>query len=423
LAVLSAKKVERVKAKGRYGDGEVPGLYLQVSENGAKSWLLRFEIRGKRRWMGLGSAAVFSLKEARERARLARQKLADGIDPLELRRAERAKQALLAAKALSFREAAQRYYEQHESKWTNRKHASQFVNTLAQYVHPILGSLDVAEIGTPHVLQVLEQKIPAARGNPAGQFWQVRAVTASRVRNRIELVLDWAAVRGHRPAGSPNPARWGGHLSEVLPAPRQVARVSHHRAVPFAEMPALMVELAKREGVAPQALRFLILTASRSSEVLGATWEEIDFDNATWVVPAARMKSRREHRIPLSPPVMDLLNELHTEDGTPYLFIGPKTGARLSEMALSAVLRRLGRSETVHGCRSSFSDWAHERSTHSNHEIELSLAHTVGSDQEKAYRRGDMLEKRRKLMTAWAKFCTSPAAPAGAKVVAMRGAR
>jgi integrase len=419
LEMLSAKKVERVKTKGRYADGTVRGLCLQVSSNGAKSWVLRYEIGGKKRWMGLGGASVFSLKEARDRARLARQKISDKIDPLEVRRGERVKQAQAAAQALTFRAAAERYFDQHQVKWTNAKHREQWAHTLAQYAHPLIGNLNVAEIGTPQVLMVLEQDVPASKGNPAGQFWMVRTTTATRVRNRIELVLDWAAVRGHRPPEIPNPARWTGHLSEVLPEPSKVARVVHHRAVPYVEIPGLMVELQKREGVAARALMFAILTASRSAEALGAAWAEIK--DGTWVVPAARMKSRREHRVPLAAPVLELLKDLHTEDDNPHLFIGPKTGAPLSEFSLIEVLRRLGRKETVHGFRSSFSDWAHERTDHANHEIEISLAHSVGTGQEKAYRHGDMLGKRRKLMDAWARFCTNPPTQAGAEVVTLRG--
>jgi integrase len=295
---------------------------------------------------------------------------------------------------------------------------------LTTYAYPLIGGLDVATIDTPEVLRVLEQKVTESKGNSGGVFWTVRTTTASRVRNRIELVLDWAAVRGHRPQGVPNPARWKGHLSEVLAEPSKIARVDHHRAVPFRELPGLMAELAKREGIGVKALMFAVWTAARTAEVLGATWSEIDLKNAVWTVPPQRMKSRREHRVPLAPQVVELLKNLHTEDGTPCVFVGPRTGAQLSETALAEALRRAGRSETVHGLRSSFSDWAHESTGFSNHEIELSLAHTIGTGQEKAYRRGDMLDKRRRLMEAWAKFCMSRPAEQrkGGDVVPMRGA-
>lgn len=413
--MLSAKKVERTTEKGRYGDGEVRGLYLQVSANGAKSWLLRYQLYHVTRWMGLGGME-FSLKEARERAKAARQKLADGIDPIDARRAERDKAKAAKAKALTFREAAQQYFEQHQAEWSNKKHRDQFLSSLTTYAYPIIGNLDVATVGTPEVLKVLEQKVPD------GVFWQVRTTTANRVRNRIELVLDWAAVRDHRPQGVPNPARWRGHLSEVLAEPSKIARVDHHRAVPYREVPTLMAQLATREGVGVKALQFAVMTAARTGEVLGATWSEIDFEQAMWTVPAERMKSRREHRVPLAARAVELLRGLRTEDSTPYLFVGPRTGAQLSETALGEALRRAGRSETVHGLRSSFSDWAHESTAHSNHEIELSLAHTIGSGQEKAYRRGDMLDKRRRLMEAWAKYCMSPPIQAQAGTVVAIGA-
>jgi len=392
--VLSAKKVERIKNKGRYGDGEVRGLYLQVSNNGAKSWLLRYQLDKVTRWMGLGGME-FSLKEARERAKAARQKLADRIDPIDARRDERARAKAAKAKALTFAQAAQQYHEQHEAEWSNKKHRDQFLRSLMTYAYPIIGDLDVATVGMPEVLKVLEQKVPEAiKGNPAGVFWQVRTTTANRVRNRIELVLDWAVVRGHRPQGVPNPARWQGNLSEALPKPGKVAPVVNHRAVPYKEMPELMAQLGTHEGVGVKGLQFAILTAARRGEVLGARWDEIDFDAAMWTVPAERMKGRREHRVPLARHVIELLKGLYTEDGTPYVFVGPRTGAQLSETALAEALRRAGRSETVHGLRSSFSDWAHESTSFSNHEIELSLAHTVGNAVEKAYRRGDMLDRR-----------------------------
>ena len=293
--MLSAKKVERVKAKGRYADGTLPGLYLQVSARGAKSWLLRYEIGGRKRWMGLGSASVFSLKEARERGRLARQKIADKIDPLELRRAERVKQAQASARALTFVEAAARYFEANSSAWSNASHRDQFTSSLATYVRPIIGSLDVASIDTADVLRVLEQPVAAERRWPAGGFWHVRTVTADRVRRRIALVLDWASVRGHRLSGAPNPARWKGHLDQVLPAPGDVARIDHHRALPYARVPELMAKLATHQGNAARALAFTILVAARSNEALRAKWSEFDLDGAIWTVPAGRMKNRQPH--------------------------------------------------------------------------------------------------------------------------------
>ena len=267
--MLSAKKVERVKVAGRYSDGTVKGLYLQVSDSGAKSWLLRYEIVGRNRWMGLGSASDFNLKEARERARRARQKIADKIDPLEVRRAERIKQAQVAARTLTFREAAQRYFDANASAWSNARHREAFNSTLVQYVHPLIGDLDVANIDTPDVLRVLEQPVAAERGWPAGRFWDVRTKTADRTRRRVALVLDWCSVRGHRPPGAPNPARWKGHLDQVLPAPGDVAQTNHHRALPYAQVPELMAKLATHEGSAARALMFTILTCGEVERNVG----------------------------------------------------------------------------------------------------------------------------------------------------------
>jgi integrase len=415
---LTAKKVAKLKGEGRYKDGLMPGLYLQVSEAGTKSWLFRYELNGSpERWMGLGSALVFSLAEARQRARLARQQLADGFDPLAQKRAARAAAAAAAAKVLTFKQAATAYIEAHQAKWRSAKHGQQWLSSLQRFVYPVIGALDVAAVDVPAVLRVLEQKVPESLGNPAGPLWTARSVTADRVRNRIELILSWAAGRGYRDGD--NPAAWA-RLKHILPVPAKVARVVHHAAVPYAEVPALMAELRGREGVAAKALAFLILTVGRVGEVLGATWDEIDFDAATWTVPATRMKSGREHKVPLSPAARELLRSLYCEDGNPHLFIGPRRET-LSPAALAGALHRLGRTETVHGMRSAFSDWAHERTSHANHTIELSLAHSVGGAVERAYRRGEMFEKRRKLMEAWSTYCTKPPVLETDNVVTMGG--
>ena len=408
--MLTAKKVERVTAPGRYHDGH--GLYLQVVNANNKSWLLRYERGGRERWYGLGPTHTFSLKEAREKARAARQLLHDGIDPIDARRSQRAAARAADATRLTFREATARFVSQHEASWTSPKHAAQYVASLRQHAWPHLGALDVSAIGVPQVLQVLEQKVEASRGYPAGTFWVARSKTADRVRNRIETILDWAAARGHRPKG-PNPAAWSGNLQHTLP---KVARVSHYRAMPYADVPAVVAELATREGVGAAALRFLILTAARSNEVLGARWHEIDLAEKLWVLPAERMKSRREHRVPLSKEAAALLERLYREDGNLHVFIGARR-ASASHQVMARTLRRLGHEGiTVHGFRSAFSDWAHECTAHSNHVIELCLAHSVGTEAEKAYRRSDLFQKRRKLMEQWATFCCSPPA-AGETVV------
>jgi integrase len=417
--MLTAKKVEREKKSGRYHDGH--GLYLQIKNANNKSWLLRFERGGRERWLGLGPTHIYSLKQAREKARDARALLHEGIDPIDHRKAQRAALAAASATTLTFREATERYVAQHEASWTSAKHAAQYVTSLRQYAWPILGALDVAAIGVPHVLRVLEQKVEASKGYPAGTFWTARTTTADRVRNRIESILDWAAARGHRPKGA-NPAAWSGNLEHTLPAPSKVARVTHHAAMPYAEIPVLMAELRKREGVGAKALMFLIMTAARAGEALSAKWDEIDLAEKVWVIPAERMKSRKEHRVLLAPQAIELLQRLYTEEGNPFLFIGARRASASPEVMVQT-LRRLGHGDiTVHGFRSAFSDWAHEQTAHSNHTIELSLAHAVGSEVERAYRRSDMAQKRRRLLEDWAKFCTSPAVQKAKRaIVPIRG--
>ena len=403
--MLTAKKAERLKNPGRYRDGHIRGLYLQIGPTGGKSWGLRFERDGRERWLGLGPADTFSLKEARERARAARQLLIDGIDPIDHRKAQKAKLAAAKAKLLIFREATQRYFDQHEGKWRNPKHRAQFLSTLKQYAFPMLGNMAVSAIDTPAVLRAIEP------------IWMEKTETASRVRGRIESVLDWCTVRGYRTGD--NPARWKGHLSEVLPARGQVAKVNHHAAMPFAELPSFMAELRKREGVAARALEFAILTAARTGEVIGAKWDEIDLGEKTWIIPAGRMKGGKEHKVPLSERAIELLRGLPTEDGNGFVFLGPRGGSGLSNMAMTQVLKRMDRGDvTVHGFRSSFRDWASETTNFPNHVVEMALAHVVGDKVEAAYRRGDLLVKRRQLAEAWSKYCTSPP-PAGA-VLPMR---
>jgi len=427
--VLSVKKVERLKDRGRHydtGNGGVRGFCLQISESGAKSWLLRYQKNGRTRWMGLGSASEVSLKQAREKARQARGKLSEGIDPVDLRRTERSKLAQAMARALSFREAAQRYWDANNSAWSNRKHATQFLTTLRQHVFPIIGNLDVATIDTPDVLRVLEQRVKVERGWPAGRFWDVRAKTADRVRRRISLVLDWAVVRGHRPSGLPNPARWRGHLDQVLPAPSDVRKTNHHRALPYARVPELMAKLASHQGIAPAALAFTILTAARSGEVLGALWGEIDLGAATWTVPAHRMKAREKHLVPLSAAAVELLKRLPRERGDAgFVFIGAHEGAALSVTAMGQLLKRLGYGEiaTPHGLRSSFRDWAAEQTNVPREVAEHALAHAVGNESERAYARSKLFDKRRKLMEAWGKFCCTPPAKESGKVVPLRAAQ
>ena len=408
--MLTAKKVERTKTPGRYRDGLVKGLLLQITNSGAKSWVLRFELRGKERMMGLGSASEFNLKEARERARSARQLLADGVDPLDVRRERQAEAKAAAVKKLSFREAAERYFNQHQSKWTNASHRAEFLASLRSHAFPVLGDMDVAKIELADVLRCIEP------------IWTTIAITADRVRNRIENVLDWCVVRGHRPPGT-NPARWKNHLSEVLPAARQVAPRGHHRAIDYRELPAFMVALRAQEGVVARALEFLIYTASRRAEVLGAVWDEINFTDAVWIIPPHRMKARREHRVPLAPQAIALLRALPHEEENPHVFVGAQAGQALGGLTLARLLKRMGRDDVVpHGMRAVFSTWASECTSHANHAIELALAHNVGNEVERAYRRGPMLAKRARLAVDWARYCcTPPAVQTSADVVAISG--
>ena len=406
--MLTAKKVERAKQPGRYHCGLIRGLYLQVTASGAKSWVLRYQLRGQERWMGLGSAADFSLREARERARAARQLLADRIDPLAGKRAAEEAVKLAEARKLTFREAAERYFNQHASKWRSAKHREAFLSTLKAHVFAVIGDMDVAAIDTRDVLRAIEP------------HWTTKAVTIDRTRNRIEQVLDWCVVRGHRPPGT-NPARWKGHLDQVLPAPRKLAPVEHHAAMDYRQLPAFMTQVRADDNVAARALEFLIHTAARTGEALGACWSEIDLTDKTWTVPAARMKGGREHRVPLTKPVLDLLSKLPRQSGNHLVFIG-RAGGGLSHSALPWVMDRLGVSgvTTIHGFRSSFSNWCHEQTAHSAHTIEISLAHNVGTEVERAYRRTDMIAKRRQLMEQWSKFCSMPPTKVSGVVVPLR---
>jgi integrase len=423
---LTVKRVMRLMRKGeprgRYLDGGpngIKGLYLATESRTNASWTLRYQLDGKAHWLGLGSARTFSLEQARHRAKEARQRLADGVDPIQAKRADRAAKLAASAAVRTFKECAADFIEGRRHEWRSAAHEIQWSQSLRQYVYPLIGSFDVAKVDRPSVLRVLEQHVGALRGRPAGKFWLVRTTTADRVRNRIELVLNFATARGYRPAGGENPAQWS-VLSHVLPRPGKTAPKQHHAAVPFAEVPALIAQLRQHEGVSVRALQFLILTACRTGEVLGATWDEVgNLADKIWTIPAARMKrGRKEHRVPLSAAAIDLLQSAYREDGNPYLWIGIGK-QRLSAEAMGRALARIRPGVTVHGFRSSFSDWAHERTAHANHTIEISLSHAVGNAVELAYRRGDMFDKRAKLMEQWGKFVTSAPVEA-ADVVPLR---
>ena len=400
---LTALKVEKAKNPGMYADGA--GLYLRITPEGARNWVLRYMLDRKPHWMGLGPLSLYGLQEARGKALDARRKRHEGIDPIEARRAERARQRLDAAKAITFGEVAALYISAHRAGWRNDKHAAQWESTLKTHAAPIM-SLPVQAVDTALVVKVLEL------------LWTTRPETASRLRGRIESVLDFAKVREFR--DGENPARWRGHLAKLLPSRSKVSDVKHHAALPFAELPAFLVALRAQEGIAARALEFAILTAARTGEVIGARWNEIDVLDKIWTVPAARMKARREHRVPLSPRSLAILGEMQgtrtSGADDDFVFPGGKAGRPLSNMAFLMLLRRMGKRDlTAHGFRATFKTWASERTSFQNEIVEASLAHTIGGKVEQAYMRGDLFEKRRRLMEIWAVYC---AAPKAGKVVA-----
>lgn len=403
---LSALEVGRLTATGLHAVGGVPGLYLQIN-GAAKSWILRVTVGSKRRDMGLGGYPAVTLAQAREKARTARDSIDAGTDPIFAR--QQAKSALRAAQAsaISFEEAARRFIDAKADEWKNGKHRAQWENTLATYAFPIMGKLHVQDVKQSHVLSVLEP------------IWKEKTETASRLRGRIESVLDWATARHYRQGE--NPARWRGHLDHILAKPAKIAKVEHHAALPIDDLPAFMADLRKREGSAARALELLILTAARSGEVRGASWGEFDLDAATWTIPADRMKAGKEHRIPLSDPAVELLKALPRIEGTELIFPGSK-GKPLSDMTLTALMRRMKVDAVPHGFRSTFRDWVSERTSHPHELAEMALAHAIGNKVEAAYRRGDMIEKRRQMMSAWAKFCEKHQAGRSETIVALRRA-
>jgi integrase len=399
---LTALKVDRVKRPGMYADGA--GLYLRVTHSGTKNWVFRFMLNGRPRWMGVGPLHTIGLAEARNRSAAFRLQRHDGVDPIERRRAERLQGRLDAAKAVTFKESAALYVASHRAGWRNPKHAAQWQATLATYAEPVIGGLSVQAVDTALVLKVLEP------------IWTVKPETAGRVRGRIESILDWAKVRGYR-AGE-NPARWRGHLDKLLPARSKVRRVEHHAALPYAELPGFLVSLREQQGIAARALEFAIMTAARTGEVIGARFGEMDLLDKTWTLPAARMKSGREHRVPLSPRTLAILKEMqvhrHADDA--FVFPGAKRGRPLSNMTFLMLLRRMGRSNaTTHGFRSSFRNWAAEQTNFPAEVSEMALAHTVSDKTVAAYNRSDLIGKRRRLMQAWADFLAK--APPGRRTV------
>lgn len=393
---LNAAKLRTLTQAGTYGDGG--GLYLQVRGPENRSWLYRFKLHGKGHLMGLGTLADVSLAEAREAAMIARKLVRQDIDPIAQRKAARVDAAARAG-LNTFSEVAEAYIQAHEPSWRNDKHRQQWRNTLDTYAAPVLGKVPVASVDVGAVMRVLEP------------IWREKTETASRLRGRIESVLDYATARGWRTGD--NPARWRGHLDNLLPNRSKVASVEHHAALPWQQIGAFMADLAKQVGASALALRFLILTATRTNETLGARWSEIGLTAKVWTVPATRMKANREHRVPLSDAALAVLTDAATMRisgaAGAFVFPGAKAGKPLSNMALLMLLRRMERDDlTAHGFRSTFRDWAAESTNHPRDVAEQALAHSLPDKVEAAYRRGDLIEKRRRLMADWGTFCGQP---------------
>ena len=388
---LSAQKVKTAKP-GRHGDGR--GLFLYVKPSGTRSWVLRYQVQGRRRDLGLGAYPDVSLAMARERAAEARRLIVNGQDPIAKKQQSKPK---------TFKDTALELIESKRPGWKNAKHAAQWSATLETYVFPKIGQVQVAKIETADVVGVLTP------------IWTQKTETANRVRQRIEAVIDYATALGVR--SGDNPARWRGHLDHLLPKPSKVRAVKHHPALPHADIAAFMGDLSRRTGVAARALSFTILTAARSGETRGMTWAEVDLENRLWIIPAARMKACKEHRVPLSADAITSLGPRRDDDALVFESEA-KPGRPISDMSMTAVLRRMGRDAiTVHGFRSTFRDWAGETTGFPREVIEAALAHRIKDKAEAAYARSDLFDKRRNLMEAWAVVAISR--ELGANVVSL----
>ncbi|MBB1601077.1 site-specific integrase [Variovorax sp. UMC13] len=393
-AELGPLQVSRLTKPGAHAVGGVAGLQLKINDAGARSWVLRTMVAGKRRDMGLGGFPDVTLAQAREKARAARAQVGEGVDPIQARQAARSASAAALAKAKTFDQCAAAFIKAKSGEWANAKHRAQWDSTLETFASPVIGGLLVQDVAVSNVLDVLEP------------IWKTKTETASRLRGRIETILDWATARGYRTGE--NPARWRGHLDQLLARPKKIAKTKHHEALPFDAVGAFMVDLRAVEGSSARALEFVVLTAGRSGEIRGARWSEIDVHGKVWTVPAERMKGKKEHRVPLSSQALRLLAALPLFEDHDLLFPG-RSNAPLSDMSLTACMRRMKLTAVPHGFRSTFRDWAAERTNFPRDLAEMALAHAIESDVEAAYRRGDMLAKRAKMMQAWADFCGKPA--------------
>lgn len=386
---LSALTVKAASRPGYYADGG--GLYLQVAPGGTRSWVFRYKRQGRARELGLGGLLSTPLATARKKAEAMRLTLGEGLEPLAFRDAARS----AAANRMLFADCSKAYIAAHRAGWANPKHAEQWQSTLDTYANPVFGKTDVSNIDTGMIVRALKP------------IWSTKTETASRLRGRIERVLAWATTAGYRKGD--NPARWRGHLDTLLPKPSKVKTVKHHAALPYADASAFMVKLAAERGFAARALEFAALTATRTNEVIGATWDEFDLVAKVWTIPAKRMKAGKEHRVPLSSSALTIVNSLsEAKTSDEFIFPGARQGEPLSNMAMLSVLDRMGRSDiTVHGFRSTFRDWAAEATAYPRELAEKALAHTIRSEAEAAYQRGDLLSKRADMMQAWADFCSA----------------
>ena len=408
---LSPVEVKRLTKPGMHAVGGVTGLVLQISQSGqSRHWIYRIAFGGKRRHIGLGGYPTVTLAMARDMARDAFLKIRAGIDPIEERKAAQSALVTAQKRGLTFADAMEKFLAIKLQEFDSDKHKKQWRATLDKYAVPAIGKMVVADIQVQDVRRALEP------------IWQDKTETASRLRGRIEAVLSWATVAGHREGD--NPARWKGNLSEMLPKPSKLVKVAHQPALALDDAAAWFADLQSRDGMGARALEFLAMTASRSGEIRGATWDEIDLEVGIWTVPAERMKMSREHRVPLTGEAVDLLKGLPRFEGSEFVFPAVK-GGQISDMTISAVMRRqafsdkrTGRTAVPHGLRSTFRDWAAERTEYPRDMAEIALAHQVGGDVERAYRRGDQMEKRRAMMAAWGRFLRGEA---GARVVGIRG--
>jgi integrase len=400
---LSALEVRRLTEPGLYAVGGVPGLYLKVAPSGSRSWILRARVGKKRRDIGLGGEGKVTLQKARELAQEAHGDIRQGIDPVSKRKAVREGLESAQAKAVTFRQAAGRCHATKKQEFRNSKHQREWLATLERYAFPVIGNVLVADVDLPRILKVLEP------------IWQSKTETATRVRQRIEAVLTWATVSGYRTGE--NPARWVGNLKEVLPTPAKISKVQHHPALPWQQVGEFMVNLRTMKGVAPQALEFAILTVARSGEVRGMTWDELDLSKRIWTIPEDRIKAGKQHRVPLSDEAVAILKAQPRYEGIAYVFPALR-GGMLSDVALLAVVRRMGVPVVPHGFRSTFKDWARSNSAFPDEVSELALAHVNSDATRAAYARDELLPQREKMMKEWARFCRT--AQKKANVVPLR---